>query len=109
MAAVKTVLVFMLVGAWLGGLLGTSASTQWSVWYNTPGAAGALCDCAKTTREIGHQVMTGHLAGTAGGTLAFMVLGIVFLRWRKARAMAVVPAAAPPSASPPAPPAAPAA
>jgi hypothetical protein len=97
MAKLKTVLNFMLVGAFLGDVVAMLIAPVFMSWNNeAPLAKQQLCDLPDNVREITRSFIHAQLLGSAIGAVAFLVLGILFLRAR-ARKQAQTP---PPPAAP---------
>jgi hypothetical protein len=89
-AALKTVGVFAAIGALVGNALATLTAPVYYTWYNTAGIGStqSLCDQAVLSKQIFNQLIKAQLVGTGVGALAFVVLGILFVRWRRSRAAA---------------------
>jgi hypothetical protein len=94
MATVKTVLLFLLLGAVLGVLGVSFVAPGYLQWDNTPSSGQALCDCGKTTREVATRLLTAQAEAGGVGAVLGLVLGIVIeVRARKKSAPAAAPAA----------------
>lgn len=103
MAAVKTLLTFVLLGAFLG-LAGASwLGPKYLEWDNTPRyqSSQTLCDVPALVRDISAQLLEYQLVGTLTGAGVFLVLGILFVvdraRRRKQQEQGGQPPAAPSS------------
>jgi hypothetical protein len=98
MATLKTLLTFMLAGAFLG-LAGASwLGPKYIEWDNTPRLTSAqtLCDLPAIVQDVTGQLLQMQLFGTLGGALVFLVLGIVFVRMRGKRNTPAAPTGTPP-------------
>jgi hypothetical protein len=108
MATVKTLWTFVLAGAILGAISATIIAPGFLTWYNTPGGMGqALCNCPELVHATTTQLIKAQLYGSAIGAIAFMVLGIIYVRARGRRAAKkaqVAQSQTPPSANVPTPP-----
>ena len=87
MSAIRTVLVFTLLGALLGAVVASLVVPPWLVWYNATGAiAGTkqvetLCNLPELIRYATHRLLVGQLVGaTIGAVLAALLGGIVARR-----------------------------
>jgi hypothetical protein len=93
-ASLKTVGVFALLGAVIGHALATLIAPGVLTWYNTPGASSgqAICDTQKMSHDIFSQLIRAQLIGAAVGAAVFVVLGILFVRYRSRRFVPTSPA-----------------
>ena len=88
MGAVKTVLVFMLVGAVLGAVAASFIVPPVLSWYNEPGAIApgrqveTLCNLPEMIRYTSSRLLRGQLIGAALGALLFLYPGIATVRRR---------------------------
>jgi hypothetical protein len=99
MAKLKTVLTFMLAGAFLGNVVATFAAPSFMEWYNSASLASqTICNLPQVVRDVSNQLIRAQFIGSGIGAVVFLVLGIVFLRARAKRAKA--PTATPPTATP---------
>lgn len=90
-AALKTVGVFALLGAVLGHAVATLIAPGFITWYVTPGGTGTsqvICNTAEMARDIFSSLIRAQLIGAAVGAVGFIVLGILVVRARAARAAA---------------------
>jgi len=86
MATLKTLLTFMLLGAFLGLATASWIGPRFLEWYNTaPLGAQTVCDLPKVVQGITADLLRYQLIGTLTGTGTFLVLGIVFVVWRNKR------------------------
>ena len=102
MATLKTLLTFMLLGAFLGLATASWAGPRFLEWYNTaPLGAQTVCDLPKVIQGITADLLRYQLIGTLTGTGVFLVLGIFFVvsRSRKQK-QAQQPPAPPPQPRP---------
>jgi len=94
MATLKTLLTFMLAGAFLG-LAGASwLSPKYIEWDNTPRLTSAqtLCDLPAIVQDVTGQLLQMQLIGTLGGAVLFLVMGVFFVRARGKRNTPAAPA-----------------
>ncbi|WP_224249209.1 hypothetical protein [Hyalangium gracile] len=102
MARLKTVLTFMLAGAFLGNLVASLAAPQFMEWYNSTAlATQTMCNLPEVVRKVTDDLIRAQLIGSGIGAGAFLVLGILFVRARtkKERATPPPPAAPTPTAT----------
>ncbi len=93
MATLKTLLTFLLAGAFFG-LAGASwLGPKWLKWDNTPRltSAQAICDLPTIVQDVTAQLLLMQLYGTLLGALVFFVLGIFFVRVRNKRTPPAAP------------------
>ncbi len=92
MEKLKTVLTFMLGGAFLGNVVATFAAPRFMTWYNsTPLASQTMCNLPQVVQDVTSQLIRAQFIGSGIGAGVFLVLGIVFLRARAKRQQAVPP------------------
>lgn len=103
MATVKTLLTFVLLGAFLG-LAGASwLGPKYLEWDNTPRyqSSQTICDVPALVRDISAQMLEYQLIGTLIGAGVFLLLGIFFVvdrtKRRKQQAQGEQPPATPSS------------
>jgi len=95
MAVLKTLLTFMLAGAFLGNQAATYAAPHFMAWYNeTPLAAQTVCNLPQVVRDVTADLIRAQLIGSGIGAAVFLVLGILWVRAR-ARKQRPQPPAAP--------------
>lgn len=83
MATLKTLLTFILFGAFLGLATASWIGPQFLEWYNTaPLGAQTVCDLPKVIQGITADLLRYQVYGTLTGAGAFLILGIVFVVWR---------------------------
>ena len=86
----KTVLIFMLVGAALGAVAASFIVPPVLSWYNEPGAIApgrqveTLCNLPEMIRYTASRLLRGQLIGAAVGALLFLYPGIATARRRGA-------------------------
>ncbi len=86
MATLKTLLTFMLLGAFLGLATASWAGPRFLEWYNTaPLGAQTVCDLPKVIQGITADLLRYQVYGTLMGAGTFLILGIVFVRWQSKR------------------------
>jgi hypothetical protein len=103
MATLKTLLTFLLAGAFLGLATASWLGPKWLEWDNTPRfqATQMMCDLPKIIRDVSQQMLSYQITGTLVGAGIMLALGIVYVvtQTRKRR-LAAQPPVAPPPASP---------
>ncbi|WP_434386140.1 hypothetical protein [Melittangium boletus] len=103
MATLKTLLTFLLAGAFLGLASASWLGPKWLEWDNTPRfqATQMMCDLPKIIRDVSAQLLGYQITGTLVGAGVMLVLGIVYVVARaKKQRRAAQPPVAPPPASP---------
>jgi hypothetical protein len=78
MATVKTLALFLFVGATIGILLVSFIAPGIIKWDNTPAMGQALCNCTECTDKTASRLLTAQAEGALGGGLVFLVIGIVW-------------------------------
>lgn len=97
MATLKTLLTFILAGAFLGLATASWAGPHFLEWYNTaPLGAQTVCDLPKVVQSITADLLRYQLIGTLTGAGAFLVLGIFFVVSRSKKQKQTQPPPAPP-------------
>lgn len=94
MAKLKTVLTFMLAGAFLGNLVATFAAPSFMEWYNTSSLASqTMCNLPQVVRDVTNQLIRAQFIGSGIGAGVFLVLSIFFIRAqaKKQRSLAATP------------------
>ena len=101
MATLKTLLTFLLAGAFVGLATASWAGPHFLTWYNTaPLGAQTMCDLPKVIQGVTADLLRYQFYGTLMGAGAFLVLGIVFVVTRsKKQKKAQQPPPATPSAA----------
>ena len=80
MATLKTLLTFILLGAFLGLATASWIGPQFLEWYNTaPLGAQTMCDLPKVIQGITADLLRYQVYGTLIGAGSFLILGIVFV------------------------------
>lgn len=81
MATLKTLLTFILLGAFLGLATASWLAPKWLEWDNTTRfqAAQTMCNLPEVIREISSSLLQYQLYGTLIGAGSFLLLGIVFV------------------------------
>jgi hypothetical protein len=96
MDKLKTVLTFMLGGAFVGNLVASFGAPHFMEWYNsTPLATQTMCNLPQVVRDISAQLIHAQLIGSGVGAVLFLVLGILFVRARTRKALPTPPPTAP--------------
>jgi hypothetical protein len=87
MATLKTLLTFLLAGAFFGLATASWLAPKWLEWDNSPRyqAAQTLCNLPEIIRNITADLLQYQLIGTLTGAGLFLVLGIFFVVWRNKR------------------------
>ena len=86
MNTVKTVAVYMLIGALVGGVVASFVVPLVLAWYNktgdiTPGKQiETLCNLPELIRYTSTRLLRGQLIGAAIGALLFLFPGLVAAR-----------------------------
>ena len=89
MASVKTVVLFLLIGAVLGVVVIDFVAPPAIVWDHTPRSGQALCNCGEVSHDVAMAMIRWQAIGAALGGIAFGVLGILYeVRQRKKAAPA---------------------
>jgi hypothetical protein len=89
MNGIKSVLVFMLVGALVGAVVASFVVPPWLAWYNEPGAitpgkqVETLCNLPELIRYTSARLLRGQLIGAGVGALVFLFPGIMWARRRE--------------------------
>ena len=97
MAATKTVLVFMLVGALLGAVAASFVVPPMLSWYNEPGSIApgkevqTLCNLPELIRYTSKRLLLGQLVGAGIGAFVALFPGLSVAR-RRSRVVAPSPA-----------------
>jgi uncharacterized membrane protein YeaQ/YmgE (transglycosylase-associated protein family) len=93
---VKTVVLFMLIGALIGIAVASFVVPPMLAWYAEPGGphAGekvqAICDLAETIRSATHRLMMSQLVAGIIGAIVFLFPGLAVERRRGRNAAAEV-------------------
>ncbi|ATB35381.1 hypothetical protein CYFUS_000794 [Cystobacter fuscus] len=102
-ATLKTLLTFILAGAFGGLATASWLGPKWLEWDNTTRiqATQTMCNLPEVIRSVTAQLLGYQLTGTGVGAGIGLVLGIVFLvmRSKKQKVPQVPPAAPPPAAA----------
>jgi glycerol uptake facilitator-like aquaporin len=87
MATLKTLLTFMLLGAFLGLAMASWLAPKVLEWDNSNRyqSTQTLCDLPQIIRNVSADLLRYQFIGTLVGTGVFLVLGIVFVVWRNKR------------------------
>lgn len=84
MASVKTIVLFVLVGAILGVIVVDFIAPGAIAWDHTPASGQALCNCGEVSHSVAMSMIKWQGIGAAIGGVGFLVLGILFeVRQRK--------------------------
>ncbi len=97
MDGVKTVLVFMMVGAIVGAVVASFVVPPLLSWYNEPGAIApgnleTICNLPEMIRYTASRLIRGQLIGAGIGAVLFLYPGVAAARRRGV--VAAPPAAA---------------
>ncbi|HZP43701.1 MAG TPA: hypothetical protein VFD84_19620 [Candidatus Binatia bacterium] len=90
----KTVLVFMLVGAFVGVVVASFVVPPVLAWYNEPGSISpgqkveTLCNLPDLIRYATKRLLLGQLIGAVVGALVFLFPGLAMRRRQEARVAA---------------------
>jgi len=90
MSGVKSVLVWMMVGAILGAAVASLVVPPMLSWYNEPGSISpgkqveTLCNLPELIRYTSARLIRGQLIGAGIGGFLFLLLGIMVSRRRGA-------------------------
>ncbi|WNG33001.1 hypothetical protein F0U61_04750 [Archangium violaceum] len=81
MATLKTLLTFILAGAFLGLATASWLAPKWLEWDNTTRfqSTQTMCDLPQVIRQISADLLHYQLIGTLVGAGAFFLLGIFFV------------------------------
>lgn len=90
MATLKTLLTFLLAGAFAGLATASWLAPKWLEWDNTTRfqSTQTMCDLPQVIRQISSQLLNYQLYGTLIGAAVFLILGIfvVVARSKKQKA-----------------------
>lgn len=95
MTVVRSVLLWALIGAFVGTWAGGMVARAFLPWFNTPGAGiRSQCDCEPLAiNTVGHTLSL-ELGGMLTGTVIFPILALVFGAGRRKK---IEPAPPPPA------------
>ena len=99
MSAVKSALVWFLVGAVVGAVVASFIVPPMLSWYNEPGSISpggqvqTLCNLPELIRYTSSRLLRGQLIGAGVGGVLFLLLGIMVGRRRGAPAAEALPPA----------------
>ena len=88
----RTVLVFMLVGAVVGAVVASFIVPPVLAWYNAPGAISpgkqveTLCNLPDLIRYTSKRLLLGQAIGAVVGAIVFLFPGLAVSRRRSAPA-----------------------
>ena len=86
MRGMKTVLVWMMMGAIVGAVVASFVVPPMLSWYNEPGSISpgkqveTLCNLPELIRYTSSRLIRGQLIGAAIGGVLFLLLGIMVAR-----------------------------
>jgi hypothetical protein len=102
-ASLKTLLTFLLAGAFAGLATASWLGPKWLEWDNTTRiqATQTMCNLPEVIRNVTAELLAYQFTGTWVGAGAGLVLGLVFLVVRSRKQKASPPPVAPPPPSPP--------
>ena len=98
MNGMKTVLVYLMIGALLGAVAASFIVPPVLAWYNQPGDISSshqvqtLCDLPELIRYTSSRILRGQLIGAGIGAFIFLFPGVSSARRRRVDATATVPA-----------------
>ncbi|KFA91078.1 hypothetical protein [Archangium violaceum] len=97
MATLKTLLTFILFGAFMGLATASWAAPKWLEWDNTTRfqATQTMCNLPEVIRQISASLLQYQLYGTLTGAGTFLILGIVFVVSRSKKQKQAQPPTAP--------------
>jgi len=99
MATLKTLLTFILAGAFLGLAAASWAGPHFLTWYNTaPLGTQTVCDLPKVIQGVTSDLLHYQLIGTLSGAGVFFIVGIFFVvsRSKKQKQQGQQPPTTPP-------------
>ena len=94
----KTVLVYMMVGAILGVIVASFVVPPVLAWYNEPGQISpgkpveTLCNLPDLIRYASRRLLWGQLIGAGVGAVVFLFPGVFAMQRRRRQAEAAAPA-----------------
>jgi hypothetical protein len=91
----KRLLLWAIVGSFIGSIAAMIAGPAFLIWYETPGDPGAMCNCVITVRTTCSHFIRFQLTGALVGAVLFLIIGLLL------RTRARNPPAKSPSASAP--------
>lgn len=101
MNTLKTLLTFLLAGAFVGGALGSWLGPKYIAWDNTATfATQTVCDLPTVVGQVADKLLRTQLYSALAGALVFLVFGIFFVRARNARRARTGAAPVPPPTTP---------
>ncbi len=103
MATLKTLLTFILLGAFLGLATASWAAPKWLEWDNTTRfqSTQTMCNLPDVIRQVSAELLHYQFIGTLAGAGVFFILGIFFVVGRsKKQKQAQQPPAPPPQPHP---------
>ena len=98
MNGVKSILVYMMIGALLGTVAASFIVPPVLAWYNETGSISpnhqvqTLCDLPELIRYTANRILRGQLIGAGIGAFIFIFPGVSSARKRRAEAAATGPA-----------------
>jgi integral membrane sensor domain MASE1 len=98
-ATIKRFAAIALAGAIVGAILASIIAPHVVNWYNTPGSTVAsMCDCAQLAAEVASRMLWAQFTGAVIGAVLFIVVGVIVVRSRKAKAAPPAASTTPPAA-----------
>jgi len=91
----KRLLLWSIVGSFIGATVAMIAGPAFLMWYETPGDPGAMCNCVITVRSTCSHFIRFQLTGALAGAMLFLIIGLV-LRSRAGNPPAKAPSASSP-------------
>lgn len=94
MAVLKTLLTFLLAGAFLGLATASYAAPKFLEWNNstTFPSVQTVCDLPAVVRKVSSELLHYQLIGTLVGAAVFLVLGIALVAMRRNKGVQPPPA-----------------
>jgi hypothetical protein len=86
MRAVKSILIFMMMGAIVGAVVASFVVPPMLGWYNAPGAikpggpVESICNLPEVIRYTSNRLLLGQLIGALIGAVAFLFPGMAWAR-----------------------------
>jgi hypothetical protein len=96
MEKLKTVVIFMFGGAFLGNLVASLVMPRYIAWNNdAPLATQQQCKLVEVIPSVTSDLIGYQLMGSGIGAVIFLVLGLVFLQARARKQKSTPPPTAP--------------
>jgi hypothetical protein len=96
MEKLKTVVIFMFGGAFLGNTVASLVMPKYIAWNNdAPLAIQQQCKLVEVIPAVTSELIFDQIIGSGVGAVIFLVLGILFVRARTRKQQATPPPTAP--------------